>query len=47
MTEENGAIKRTAKNNSINWYCYLTKCLLLILIPFVIECQINHLNTII
>ncbi|OCL00758.1 uncharacterized protein K441DRAFT_650213, partial [Cenococcum geophilum 1.58] len=26
--KENGAIKRTAKKGSINWYRYLTKCLL-------------------
>jgi hypothetical protein len=47
MTEENGAIKRAAKKGGINWYQYLTKCLLPILIPFAIECQINRLDTII
>ena len=47
MTEENGAIKRTAKNGGIDWYRYLTKCLLPILIPFAIECQIDRPKTII
>ena len=47
MTEENGAIKRTAKKGGIDWYQYLTKCLLPILIPFAIKCQINRPDTII
>ena len=47
INEENGAFKRNSKKGGINWYCYLTKILLLILIPFAIKCQINRLDTLI
>ena len=47
MSEENGAIKRAAKKGGIDWYRYLIKCLLPVLIPFAIKCQINYPDTII
>jgi hypothetical protein len=47
MTEKNGTVQRKAKKGGIDWYQYLTKCLLPILIPFAVECQIDRPDTII
>ena len=47
FTEENGAFKRNLKKGGIDWYRYLTKILLPILIPFAIKCQIDCPDTII
>ena len=47
MTEKNGAFQRNGKKGDIDWYHYLTTILLLILIPFSIEYQIDRLDTII
>lgn len=47
MSEENGAFTRNSTKGGIDWYHYLTKCLLPVLILFAIECQIDHPSTII
>ncbi|OCK87070.1 uncharacterized protein K441DRAFT_596095, partial [Cenococcum geophilum 1.58] len=38
INKENRAFKRNSKKGGINWYRYLTKILLPILIPFAIKC---------
>jgi len=47
MNKENGAFERNSKKGGIDWYRYLTKILLPILIPFAIKCQINCPDTLI
>jgi len=47
MTEGNSTFQRNDKKDGIDWYHYLTTILLPILIPFGVECQIDHPDTII
>jgi len=46
ITVNNGAFQRNANGKGgIDWYRYLTTILLPILIPFGVECQIDHSDT--